>query len=464
MRQEERASIMRIVSDLIKADGIIDTREIDYLDDLRARYSISREDEICAADYTLSQALKCIKDADDATKHAFVNDFNQVAMSDDFCAREEALILMALRLMLTINLPCEATVLSFDSSVINFENSQILYLESEFDKDVNRQMLEFYREICSEVRLAGFELVYLPKVSEHYSSIAEADLLRIVKYLYPKVSTERLQSIITQMLNLSSTSFCNNQLSPKFSIKELRCINPSFLIKIGESTVNDKKMSNFLLVEIEDNPLTTIRTILDLLAEHYHNLRLNYIQEAKNRFIFTGYYRQIFDILMLRKGIKSAVVLDPSRERIYFPEADAILSKIHRREKALYALFLMESASGGINFSPPESPKQLERYEKRMKAIMRKYQLIYRMFGGDAEKAPNIEIPEIRLPMISLLKKQLSQLKDILYHVDDYMIQRNIYGNYSVNIPSSLCCCCGAERADIKLLSESDDWIRIAAL
>ena len=34
MRQEERASIMRIVSDLIKADGIIDTREIDYLDDL----------------------------------------------------------------------------------------------------------------------------------------------------------------------------------------------------------------------------------------------------------------------------------------------------------------------------------------------------------------------------------------------------------------------------------------------
>ena len=161
---------------------------------------------------------------------------------------------------------------------------------------------------------------------------------------------------------------------------------------------------------------------------------------------------------MLRKGIKSAVVLDPSRERIYFPEADVKLNKIHRREKALYALFLMESASGGINFSPPESPKQLERYEKRMKAIMHKYQLIYRMF------APNIEIPEIRLPMISLLKKQLSQLKDILYHVDDYMIQRNIYGNYSVNIPASLCCCCGVERTDIKLLSESEDWIRIAAI
>ena len=32
MRQIERASIERIVSDLIKADGIIDTREIEAFD------------------------------------------------------------------------------------------------------------------------------------------------------------------------------------------------------------------------------------------------------------------------------------------------------------------------------------------------------------------------------------------------------------------------------------------------
>ena len=106
---------------------------------LRKKYAITREDEICAADYTLSQALKHITSADDATKHTFMQDFIQITMSDDFCAREEALLLMALRLMLTIDLPCEVSILSFDSSVINFENSQILYLESEFDKEVNEQ-------------------------------------------------------------------------------------------------------------------------------------------------------------------------------------------------------------------------------------------------------------------------------------------------------------------------------------
>lgn len=46
MKQIERASIVRIVSDLIKADGIIDTREIEFLDVLREKYAITKEDEI----------------------------------------------------------------------------------------------------------------------------------------------------------------------------------------------------------------------------------------------------------------------------------------------------------------------------------------------------------------------------------------------------------------------------------
>lgn len=88
MRYEERACIVRIALDLIKADGIIDTREIDSLDVLRKKYAITREDEICAADYTLSQALKHITSADDATKHTFMQDFIQITMSDDFlCSR-----------------------------------------------------------------------------------------------------------------------------------------------------------------------------------------------------------------------------------------------------------------------------------------------------------------------------------------------------------------------------------------
>lgn len=218
MKQIERASIVRIVSDLIKADGIIDTREIEFLDVLREKYAITKEDEAFAESCTFAKALETISYFNEETKHLLMNDFNQVAMSDNYCAKEEALLLTSLRLLLTLKATNDISVFSVDTSIITFENSQILYLESEYNNTVNEQMRLSYREICSEVRLAGFELVYLPKVSEHYCSIIEADLLRIAEFLYPKVSTERLHVIIKQMQNLSTESFCNNQLATKLSI------------------------------------------------------------------------------------------------------------------------------------------------------------------------------------------------------------------------------------------------------
>lgn len=104
MRQSERASIMRIVSDLIEADGIIDAREIIFLDSLREKYGIKKEDEVAAASYTFAAALNELLLADDSLKHDLIGDFNQTAMSDNYCAREEALLILALRCCMTINM------------------------------------------------------------------------------------------------------------------------------------------------------------------------------------------------------------------------------------------------------------------------------------------------------------------------------------------------------------------------
>lgn len=218
------------------------------------------------------------------------------------------------------------------------------------------------------------------------------------------------------------------------------------------------------MVGTGDDVLAMVRAVADLFAESFHNVGLNYLKEEKDRFIFAGIYKQVFDIFMLRKGVRSAVVVDTVREQIRFPEAGVKLEGIHRREKALYALFLLESASGGINFSAPETRKGIERYEKRMAALKTKYRLIYKMFGGDENRAPDITIPEMRRPMISLLKRQLHRLGDTLFHVDDYTTRRNFYGNYSVGLPASLCLCCKGNDAEAVPISESEEWKGIYAL
>lgn len=93
MRKSEKTAIFRVFTDLIKADDIIDIKEIDFLDELREKYGITKECEITAGSLTLAKALKTIATADKKTRHSLMNDFIRVAMSDDFCAKEEALFI-----------------------------------------------------------------------------------------------------------------------------------------------------------------------------------------------------------------------------------------------------------------------------------------------------------------------------------------------------------------------------------
>ena len=449
MRQTERASIIRILSDLIKADAIIDTREIEFLDCIKNKYSIKKEDEILGASYTLSDALSVLIDSSDTLKQELVEDLVNASLSDNFCAREEALLLIAIRMCLA-STGQSAKIISMNTSNIFIVPTQILYVESEFDNDINWEINESYREIKNEMRLAGFDFVYIPKIANHYRSITTSELLRITEFLYPKASPERLQTVTKQLQNLSTSEFCKDQLSGKLGVKEFSTIAPSLMIKIGDSYVNDKRIANFLIVELDKNVLKTVRNIVDSFSQYYHTLNLNRLKQEKGRFIYTGFYKQIFDLYMLRKGS--------------FPEADVQIEKLHRREKALYALFLLESASGGINFVKPETPRQFAKYKKRMDAVQAKYRLIYKKFGGEPENAPDISVSEIRLPMIALIKKQLKPLEEVLFHVDDYMIQRNMFGNYCVNIHPSLCCCCGLNSKEITPLLDSIEWQKISAL
>ena len=218
MKQTERASIFRIVSDLIKADAIIDTREMEKLDSIREKYAIKKEDEILGSSYTLSKAVHTLLDSPKCLQHELTATFNEVAMSDCFCAREEALLLVALRLCLTLGGNSECRIVSIDTSSVYIDPTQILYVESDFDNDVNWEINEKFREIMAEVRLAGFDLVYLPKIAEHYRTISNSDLLRIASFLYPTASLDRVENVTKQLQGLSTSEFCKDQLSGKLGV------------------------------------------------------------------------------------------------------------------------------------------------------------------------------------------------------------------------------------------------------
>ena len=465
MKQIERASIMRVVSDMVKADAIIDMQEIEFLNGVRQKYNIKREDEVMADTLTLADALQTLKDTSDSLKQDLWGDFRGMAVSDNACSREEAMYLFSIVACLSGTLSDNATVYSVElPENIKLDNSQVLYIEGEYYKETNREINVHYREIINELRLVGFNFVYIPKVGEHYRSLSREDLHMLISFLYPSVSEIQMEHVAKQLTTLSTSDFCKTEIVGRMKIDGLAHSLPSIMFRIGASTIGGKIYDNFLVLSIDEDALVAVRRIVDTFVSMFKPRLLNPTYEEKHRYVYHGFYKQIFDSFIYKKGIRSSVVVDLVHREIFLPEADNKISGLHRREKALYALFLLESSSGGINFNKPNGIRSLDKYNHRMAAIQRKYEILYENFGGERSNAPQIELPENRLPMISLIKRQFRQLGDLLNQPDDYLVQRNMFGNYCVTIPPELCLCFDTATASICPFEESEFWRGLLAM
>lgn len=465
MKQNERAGIMRIVSDIVKADSIIDLREIDYLDGIKDKYRITKEDEAMGDSMTLSDAVCLLKNLSPNLIHDIIGDFYNLALSDNAFSREEGVIVLAIIACLSEKYFTHAEIYStvLPNNTLA-EKSQILYIEGEYYKEANKEISDAYREISNEFRLIGLNFVYLPKVCEHYKSLPQSKLLSLLSFLYPKISEKQMGDMIRQLTSLNTSDFCKEGIVGKMNLKDLDESLPSILLCINDSLVGGKIYSNFLSITLEKDALNIARDFTDLFMKLYKPRVLNPSFEGKERFVYRGYYKQVFDIFTDRKGVRSSVVIDLFHGEILLPEAEIKLSKLHRREKALYALFLLESGSGGINFSKPENAKALKRFDHRMQLIQLKYEMIYEGFGGDKSRAPKIYLSENRLPMLSLIKQQIRQIGELLSNADDYLVQRNLFGNYCVAIPPELCLCYDMQAKQICRFEDSAFWSRVLAL
>lgn len=467
MTHDERRSLMRIVVDLIKADAIIDAREIEWLNGLREKYHIRQTDEMEAANVTLAEAVSTIFEMRCEEKADLLGDFKGAAMSDDYCAREEALLILALEAVLKDEAPTEATILSVEvKDGIDMADAQVLYTESRTDEGVNTQIAALYREIWTELRLAGFDFVYLPQVAAHYKEVKPENLKSIIGFLFPDAGQKRIERAVECIFDLQTANFCKDYLVTKMELTELKDCRASLLVKIGNNVVNGKPYANFLHLELTDDVLSCVRRLVDNFSQLYKTRVLNYLEETSGRFVYAGFYKQVIDLLMLRRAIRSHVVADAVHGEIRLTDADVVVKGLSRSEKALYTLVLMESPSGGINFTPPASdvPRIVERYNRRMMRVQEKYAKIYHLYGGDAEQAPDLSNPKKRLPMLSHLRRYIKDVAQLLHSPNDYLVQRNQYGNYAVNLDADLCLCFDAMTGRECMFSESESWSRILAM
>lgn len=263
---------------------------------------------------------------------------------------------------------------------------------------------------------------------------------------------------------MTTASFCKDLLCNKLGIGVLRNTYPALLIKIGNSFVGETSYANYVKIEIDENVVEAVQRFVDRFCEMLSSdvYVVSTSEERDNQFLFHGFYKQLLDIFLVRRNIRSVIQLNPYKEEILFPDIDSKAIGLHRREKALYALLLCQGKDG-INFNLPRSADALERYNHRIKRIQQRYSAIYEMFGGEKDAAPDLSVPEIRRPIFSCLKRSIKNLQ-ALYNPADYNITKSGDGAFSVNVEPELVYVCQLNRDEPIPLRKSEMYRKWACI
>ena len=435
MNKLEKTAIVRIATDLIKADSVIDNREIAILNQIKENFHIKKE-HLCSVKYmTFSDAVRCLIDLDKEEKKELLKVFESIALTDKICNRNEALLMMALTYSLKGDYEVDMMHIQIPQQGALLDNSHVIYVESEYDETINSTIKQNYHQIENALRLAGFDFTYIPYIAQTYNETPNSLFNDVISFLSPDLHEKEIAEIKDKITNMTTVKFCKDLLCKKLNLMRLSDTYPALLFKVGESVLESNIYANFLKIVLEKDVVEEIKEFLykftSMMNAEFSILKNVY--NSTDRFIYSGTYKQIIDLCLMRENNTSRILLDTMKQEILLPDINEKLD-ISRSEKALYALCCIESLSGGINFNSPSSCEGLNTYNARMKKIMKKYAKAYHHFGGNCEKTPNIFDPSIRNPKISKINKIISSLNKKLPYYKEYLIAREDNGLYKINL------------------------------
>ena len=438
LNTDEKTAIFRIAFDLIKADEIIESGEIGKLNDLKEQFKITDPKvKKEAQELSFSQAVERLrnlplnlygkKDEDDVK--TLLKWLEDVTLADGSCMPSEAILLEALRCCLLKDTRDMCSVMSSNSLGAKVAPMTVLYVEGQNNGVINSIIANNYREIVNEFRLAGFDFIYIPKVAEKFKRLNENFLRDVISNLAPTLNDEDTDKIYHGLCNLSTSDFCRSVLINKLALPDDIISEPALLIKIGESTVANKRASKddtcddveynkivpeYLKIELSEDPINDIRNFVD---EYRKLLSADQVLLTRTKdtgwFVYSGFYRTFFDMLAYPgRKVESRVVIDLTSKRytkILLPEINEEISLGSAKQRTIYILVLLyRSLNKVANLNSGKTVNVLKQLYDKIGSGQRDY--------GD---------PEVNLTQdISRIRNTVSKIT-LLKYLDKYTVERN---------------------------------------
>lgn len=436
---KERVAIARILSDMIKADNIIEESEIQMLNRFRSAYNIDNS-ILCQAHYLkFSEAVSDLSSLSDENKVNLFKSIREMALADGACVPREAMLLLALRYCLGIVRSRDGgysvsehpvgRLISCPTGEATITSSYVIYVEGRYSKEINADIQHNFEVNVLNLRQWGFDFIYIPNLVSEFRQMNQQYVKDVIGYMDPKLSPLVVDSVYERLLRMDTVTFCNYVLADQLQVVEVRNAVPSLFINIGSSIVSFSDATGsvgcyteFLCIPLRGDITGCIRDFVGaysrLVSFFASPNPAAFRNELPNRFKYFGFYKALFDFLVKAEPKESDMVIYPWLKVIEFPDCQMGSLSLSPQEAAVYKLILEFTYNHSLGGLPTS-------YTAFQKEIEQTYCKIYHR----QSPLPDNLAP-IRSRIESKMRKQLSGLANI-----DDMIPKLVDGKYTVTSP-----------------------------
>lgn len=315
MTKEHRTAMARIISDMIKADNIIEESEIKGMKQLLKEYSITRQEMSDARKMRFSDAVGILSNrAEGLSKEKrkeFFDKVYDIALRDNICVPREALLLMALQYVLVgtektsdKSIP-KPYLISCPTGEASLSDQYMVYVESAYDEVRNAELQQHFRLLVTINRLCGFNFIYIPKMVEEFRSMDKQYVKDVIGYMDPNLEDSIINNVYSRLCDMTTVDFFRDVLYERLKVKALHNTPPAILVNIGTFVVpycsageTVQYYTEFLCIPIASSTLSVVDNILGFYQSKVSVRQSIAINDGKGQFKYFGFYKALFDFLV----------------------------------------------------------------------------------------------------------------------------------------------------------------------
>ncbi len=402
-------AFVRVISELIRIDNVIDAEEISMLLKLEQQYGFDRSYKREAMHLSLAEAIGLLAQLDLQARTQILQSFTDIVGADRVYETREAIMLLALRYILEGKQQKQCQIIDCPPSMNAPDQSPyVMYVESEYDDERHEQLDSQQELIQLLLQQYGLRLFYVEQIVSKLSEMDKDMLLTTLGYLAPELDDMQVQQMYERMKTTDTAAFTTRVMARDLQVSALRNIQPSLLISMGTS---------FLCISLEDSVKSSIKSFLQDFSQLVSpdtisaNARFD---AGDDKLRYFGYYKAFFDFILKAEPKESHLVIWPLKSEFEFPEAHRTL-RLNQQEASLYTLILEYTYKHeGKGLPLCYTPAQ-----KRIEAL---YRTIY--CCKKCVDEADVIYPENLAPIRAKIEKKMRDQLSGISNLDDY-IPRN---------------------------------------